>query len=140
MCECGSVCVCARAPPPALTSAVLFAPMLWHADMAVDDRLGLQNILVVTVARGCPFVRCATGACLVAVVISLVDLGEESLLVKQGQVPLKVKVCVQAYVQALPETLLVPQSQMPSHDAVLPTVLLWRGLRGPSAVGGICRN
>lgn len=117
-----------------LTGTVLFAPMLGHSYLSVYDGLPLQNILIVAIGQGLLVARHAVMLCSVSVAVCPIDLGEDSSLVKQSQVSLKVKVSVQVLIGSVSEALVVLWPHRPSSASIPHTGFLWYGLCRPSAV------
>lgn len=76
-----------------------------HGDAAVYYRLRLKDVLVMAVASG-SFIRGATRAGATSPLIG-VDLLKHCCLVKKGQVPFKIKICIWDLLNIIPKALII---------------------------------
>lgn len=88
-----------------LTCAELLAHNVWDCDSAVDNRLGFEDVFVVAVPSR-PFIGDTPGTGATSPLIG-VNLLKHSCLVKKGQVPLKVKICVWDLLNVISKALVI---------------------------------
>lgn len=120
-----------------LTSTVLFTPMLRHSYLSVYDWLSLQNVLIVAIGQRLVLSLCAV--MLRPVTTVPCNLRENGCLVKQSQVSLKVKVCVQILVSPTTKALIILRPCLGCSASVSHITSPLYGLHRPSAVrGGRC--
>lgn len=118
----------------ALTSTVLFSPMMGHSYLPVYDGFRLQNVLIMAIGQCLLFGLCAVMLWPAAVATGPIDLGEDGSFVEQSQISLKVKVSVQVLIAPVSEALVIPRPHLSSSASIPYTIFFWHGLGNPSAV------
>lgn len=102
-----------------LTSAEFLAHIVGYRDPSVNNGLRLQDVLVMAVSSR-PFIWDAPGTGTTSPLIGI-NLLKHSCLVKKGQVPFKIKICVWDLLNIIPEALII----FILHLAILQTTFLW---------------